>query len=324
MEIYWNDKGEKKVNNLTSSSDTLKRDVKQTEQNVDFDLIIDEAWKLHLKNHNTEALNLIDFVLKLQSDENYYNVKAVIYDKLSQFEEADKCYDEALKINPHNHVIRQNKVEMLYSWAKQLWLYPTNNKDALKIINNAINNLDDTIDDNKFWDLKSKILSRMKKPIEAHKCELKSKHQYDKLNKFENKLEYLETTDDILINVTGIYFYKGITLFKKGLILDLIPEPENEVDSDAIKVELNGEKVGYVANSPNTLIKYAQSATDIKDKIENNHKAEVQFIFLDRYVIAKLISKSQNELLNEIESHNNDVEKFLSDMDEVIKSVKDY
>ena len=322
MKIYWNENGEKIVKNHVSSN-TLKRDVSQSIQDVDFDVIIAEAWKLHLNKKSIEALELIDFVLKLQPHENYYNVKAAIYEDLCEFEEANRCYDEALKINPHSHLIRKNKAEMLYSQAEKLWL-SASNKEVLKIIDDAIDNLDETVDDGKFWNLKSRILSGMKKPVEAHRCYLKSKHQYDKLNKFEKKIEFLENSTDILINITGTYFYHGIKLFKKGIIVNLIPEPENEFDSDAIRVELDGEMVGHVANSPNTLIKCIQSATEIKDKLEDNQKAEVQFIFLDRYVIAKLMSKDKNQLLNEIESNNKNIKNFLAEMDDVIKSVKDY
>ena len=73
------------------------------------------------------------------------------------------------------------------------------------------------------------------------------------------------------------------------MILDLIKEPENEHDHDAIRVEINGETVGYVANSSSTLIGQVKSATEIKNKFDNKTQAKYLFLFLDYMVIAKLI-----------------------------------
>lgn len=71
------------------------------------------------------------------------------------------------------------------------------------------------------------------------------------------------------------------------MIVDLIREPGNPHDKDAIMVVLDGETVGYVANSRYTAIKEVKSATDIKDI--DFSQAEVQFILFRKWVIAKLI-----------------------------------
>mgnify|MGYP006967282432 CR=1 FL=1 len=67
----------------------------------------------------------------------------------------------------------------------------------------------------------------------------------------------------------------------------MVKEPDNPHDPNAIRVEINGETVGYVANSEYTLIREVKSARDIKDT--NSRHAEVQFILLNNWVIAKLI-----------------------------------
>lgn len=71
------------------------------------------------------------------------------------------------------------------------------------------------------------------------------------------------------------------------MIVDLIREPGNPHDKDAIMVVLDGETVGYVANGRHTAIKEVKSATDIKDI--DFSQAEVQFILFRKWVIAKLI-----------------------------------
>ena len=67
----------------------------------------------------------------------------------------------------------------------------------------------------------------------------------------------------------------------------MIREPDNPNDRDAIRVDINGTTVGYVANSRYTVIKEVKSATDIKNT-KSTH-AEVQFILFKEWVIAKLI-----------------------------------
>ena len=69
----------------------------------------------------------------------------------------------------------------------------------------------------------------------------------------------------------------------------LIREPDNEHDPDAIRVDINGKPVGYVANSKWTLIDEAKSATEIKDIIKDDQKAKIMFVYLDEYYLAKLI-----------------------------------
>ena len=55
-----------------------------------------------------------------------------------------------------------------------------------------------------------------------------------------------------------------------------------------IAIFLADEQVGYVANSPYTLIDGVKSASEIKF-IEDNQKAEVLFNFLERFVILRVI-----------------------------------
>ena len=105
----------------------------------------------------------------------------------------------------------------------------------------------------------------------------------DKAEKQLQKLKPYET----YINITGIHNYRGFEPFKEGTIVDLIKEPDNPHDRYAIRVEIKGETVGYVANSQYTQIREVKRAIEIKDT--TSRYAEVQFILLKEWVIAKLI-----------------------------------
>ena len=59
----------------------------------------------------------------------------------------------------------------------------------------------------------------------------------------------------------------------------LTKEPDNEADAEAIKVEMPGiGQIGYVANSPYTVIGESMSAGRIYDKIGDTAKAKVVLV----------------------------------------------
>ena len=116
-------------------------------------------------------------------------------------------------------------------------------------------------------------------------CKLKLK-EFDKLEEFEAQCDYLHDNSDVLINVVGSNFYDYTP--NPGDIVSLLRDEENEHDPDAIAVSVEGKTVGYLANNPYTLMDGVKSASDIKNQIEDNQEAEILFIYLGEYVIAKL------------------------------------
>ena len=96
--------------------------------------------------------------------------------------------------------------------------------------------------------------------------------------------------------VTIICFnqFHGKKIFKIGSILKLIKEPDNTHDSEAIRAEMRyAGKVGYLANSTNTVIRGTMSAGRVYDKIsDENAYAEVKFIS-NQNVIAKIIEEDE-------------------------------
>lgn len=89
--------------------------------------------------------------------------------------------------------------------------------------------------------------------------------------------------------VTGLYHYYGDSFLEKGMIVYLKKEKDNEYDKEAISVNLPGlGKIGYVANSPYTVLGESYSAGRLYDKISEEANGKVKFI-LDKGVICELI-----------------------------------
>ncbi len=78
--------------------------------------------------------------------------------------------------------------------------------------------------------------------------------------------------------ITGTCFYHGKDFFEKGMTVKLVKDPDNEYDKEAIRVELEGlGLVGYVANSPRTVVGESFSAGRLYDKIEDTAEGTVLF-----------------------------------------------
>lgn len=96
----------------------------------------------------------------------------------------------------------------------------------------------------------------------------------------------------IYFTLTGTRYYHGKEFMKPGMKLVLEKEPMNEYDQEAIMVKIKGlDKVGYVANSPRTVIGESMSAGRIYDKISDKAKAKVVLV-TEHGVICKLSKKS--------------------------------
>lgn len=81
------------------------------------------------------------------------------------------------------------------------------------------------------------------------------------------------------ITVTGMNHYFGNEFVERGMQIKLIKDVENEYDKEAIKVEMDGlGKVGYIANSPHTVIGESMSAGRIYDKIKDKETATVIYV----------------------------------------------
>ena len=97
-----------------------------------------------------------------------------------------------------------------------------------------------------------------------------------------------EVKRKIYFTVTGLKFRYGTDFIERGDIVRLVKEPDNEHDSEAIKVEIDGlGKIGYVANSVHTVLGDSYSAGRLYDKIMDNAEGTVRYI-TDRGVVCEL------------------------------------
>ena len=96
----------------------------------------------------------------------------------------------------------------------------------------------------------------------------------------------------VYITLTGTKHYFGDEFLEKDMKLILEKEPDNEFDKEAIKVlcEVIG-KIGYVANSPYTVIGETMSAGRLYDKIGDSATVKVVFK-TEKGVICKVAKKS--------------------------------
>lgn len=81
------------------------------------------------------------------------------------------------------------------------------------------------------------------------------------------------------VTITGLNHYYGKKPFEIGRIIKLIKEPDNEYDKEAILAFLPYiDKIGYVANSTNTVYDGTISAGRLYDKIEDYAYGRVMFV----------------------------------------------
>ena len=91
------------------------------------------------------------------------------------------------------------------------------------------------------------------------------------------------------VSIVGINHYYGAEIFKVGQKLLLKKDFENKYDDEAILAELESiGKVGYVANSYQTVAKGTRSAGRVYDTFETLCIGQVEFIVKDT-IIVKLL-----------------------------------
>ena len=90
------------------------------------------------------------------------------------------------------------------------------------------------------------------------------------------------------VSIVGVHHYFGLYIFKVGQTLILRKDYQNRYDDEAIQVEIeNVGKVGYVANSTQTVARGCQSAGRIYDSFNDQTKALGRFI-VNNTVIAEI------------------------------------
>lgn len=94
---------------------------------------------------------------------------------------------------------------------------------------------------------------------------------------------------DIFFTITGTSHYFGNKIFERKIKVKLVKEPDNDYDKEAIRVELRGlGKVGYVANSPYTVLGESISAGRLYDLFGKEAEGRVLYV-LDRGIVCELL-----------------------------------
>lgn len=94
---------------------------------------------------------------------------------------------------------------------------------------------------------------------------------------------------NIYFTITGTRHYYGQEYFEPKMKVKLVKEPDNKMDTEAIKVEIDGlGLVGYVANSPYTVLGESMSAGRLYDRIEDTAVGRVKYV-LPQGVLCELV-----------------------------------
>ena len=100
---------------------------------------------------------------------------------------------------------------------------------------------------------------------------------------------------DIYFTITGTHHWHGTEFIEPDMKVKLVKETDNPADTEAIKVEMPGVgQIGYVANSPYTVLGESMSAGRIYDKIDDEAEGRVMYV-LQNGVLCKLDSEAKTE-----------------------------
>lgn len=95
--------------------------------------------------------------------------------------------------------------------------------------------------------------------------------------------------------ITGTNYRYGHKFLEPDMKVKLVKEPDNEYDKEAIKVEIEGlGHIGYVANSPYTMVGESYSAGRLYDKIGDKVEATVKYV-LPNAVLGKIEVKEDEK-----------------------------
>ena len=227
------------------------------------------AWTYMLQENYKVAIRYIDEATDFDGDNpNYPNVKAIILERMGSYGEAMKCYDRAIAMESDSLFI-DNEVRMIRNWCLEL----SENEEDLKKAEALINK---TID----------MLSGIESEEDISKYIRLRDHIRD-LIRCGGQWELLNAIGrENLIVIAGSY-YCGDPDFEIGMRFVLLKEPFNEFDSDAIGVYLGCDRVGYVANSLDTMCEMCSGASDLPIRFSAN--AEYLMHYMGQYHIAKII-----------------------------------
>lgn len=106
----------------------------------------------------------------------------------------------------------------------------------------------------------------------------------------------------IYFTLTGTKYYSGSDFLEPGMKVTLEKEPDNEYDREAVQVKMKGlGKIGYVANSPYTVLGESMSAGRLYDRIGDRAKGKVVLV-TRQGVLCRLCGKKNGEKRENLEN----------------------
>ncbi|MBQ6099307.1 MAG: HIRAN domain-containing protein [Methanobrevibacter sp.] len=117
------------------------------------------------------------------------------------------------------------------------------------------------------------------------------------------------------ITITAFNNMHGTKPLKLDAVVKLKKDPENKYDTEAIACEMRHfGKIGYVANSTQTVVKGSMSAGRLYDKIGDEYFAKIKFI-TSNTAIAKVLSFDEYKM--ELENPDSDVHYLCENPEEL-------
>lgn len=99
----------------------------------------------------------------------------------------------------------------------------------------------------------------------------------------------------LYFTITGTNHHFGKEFIEPNMEVKLLKEPDNDFDKEAIKVEMEGlSTIGYVANSPYTVLGESVSAGRLYDRIGDEAYGVVRYV-LPQGVLCELVEKELEE-----------------------------
>ena len=100
--------------------------------------------------------------------------------------------------------------------------------------------------------------------------------------------------EHIYFTIAGTRHHFGQEYFEPKMKVKLVKEPDNKFDTEAIKVEMEGlGLVGYVANSPYTVLGESMSAGRLYDRIADTAVGRVKYV-LPQGVLCELVGEEDS------------------------------
>ena len=103
--------------------------------------------------------------------------------------------------------------------------------------------------------------------------------------------------EKMYFTIAGTRHHYGQEYFEPKMEVKLVKEPDNKVDKEAIRVELDGlGLVGYVTNSPYTVLGESMSAGRLYDRIGESARGVVKYV-LPQGVLCEVVEEKEIETL---------------------------